>query len=278
MSYVIDDSNVADHMPSGDEFHGENGGEKRIVGYVPRDWQKQPYGSLPGAVMFAPGDVYPDSEIPDRIREQEKNEASPWHVWQRSKIGVLDQDGLSYCHAFSAVDGVMIQREVQGLPYVELSAGSVGGPVTGYRNAGAMISDDMDQVVKHGVASTKFVPMQQVSRSGWQAGAEANALLHRATKYVEHQSRNCRQAISACLRGKAVMVGYDWWSHAVTIVRWCIVPSSQATITINGTPLAPEILNSWGRSYGDNGCAIIAGNRGVPDEAYHYDQIFASDA
>jgi len=239
MTYVIDDSNVQDHLPNGDEFHGENGGEVRYKGYVPRDWGNKPYGSI-GAQGYSV--TMTDQEILDGIRSQEVNESSPWHVWRRSKIGVLDQDGLSYCHAFSAVDGVMIQREIQGLPYVELSAGSVGGPVTGYRNAGAMIDDDMDQVVKHGVASTEFVPMRQVSKSGWKQGAEENAKLHRATKYFEHRQNDSRSTIIATLQGKCVMAGYDWWGHAVTIVQWCIVPLSQATIIINGIGLAPKIL------------------------------------
>jgi hypothetical protein len=76
--------------------------------------------------------LIPWEEMPDRIADQERQKSSLWHVWKESKIGANDQNGLPYCHAASAVNGIALVRELAGLPYVELSIGSVGGPVTGY--------------------------------------------------------------------------------------------------------------------------------------------------
>jgi hypothetical protein len=150
--------------------------------------------------------LIPWEEMPDRIADQERQKSSLWHVWKESKIGANDQNGLPYCHAASAVNGIALVRELAGLPYVELSIGSVGGPVTGYRKRGAYIIDDLEHCVKAGAASVQYVPNLQVSRNGWKDGAEEDALKHRIEEWYRLESRNVQQQLSALLQNFPVCV------------------------------------------------------------------------
>lgn len=267
---VINDENYHLFLPDGKIIHG---GEPRLAGIIPRDWTKNPYGSLDfGQTYEAAGiENYPMEAWPDLIADNDRNKAWADDVWAASPIGVLDQDGLSYCHAFSACDAVMIERELMGLPYVELSAGSIGGPVTGYRNAGAYIIDDLRQVVEKGVASTEFVPMMQVSRSGWKPGAVENALLHTAKNVIEMQSRNFQQFGSVLISGRTVCIGLNWWGHAITGIR--LRDNKNGRAATDHLRYDAKILNSWNKSWGENGCGWLSGSKKIPDEQYSFREI-----
>lgn len=248
-------------------------GERRYFGLLPR---KTPYGKLScaSASTLEPIEL---NELCDRIEQKDKDKSWPYDIWKKSKIGVLDQNGLSYCHAFSCTDALMIARQRQGLPYVQLSAGSIGGPVTGFRNAGAAIEDDLRQAKDHGAASTEFVPMQSHSKSDWKEGAAENAMLHRVTLWWDLNPREMLlEYLTAILESHPVCFGYDWWSHAVTGGRLAPVSSmsdlrdaikSGSTSRILAA-LKTQILNSWGEKYGEGGWGWITGGKQVPNEAY----------
>ena len=250
--------------------HG--GGEPRLMGLLPR---KVAYGAVPG-VATAEGNIarIPMAEWPDWIADLERNRATLWHLWKDSPIGVLDQNGLSYCHAFSCVDALMLVRHAMGLPYVELSAGSIGGPVTGYRNQGAYILDDLHRVVKYGAASTEFVPMRQVSRSGWKPGADENCKLHQATEFWDGKPRDFELQGSALLQGFATCDGYDWWRHAVTGLR--LVDLNNGRPATDHLRYAKDILNSWGPEWSENGVGRLTGTKKIADEWYVQRQATAS--
>ncbi len=255
---IIDDSNYLNHIDP------TINGESKSRGLLPR---RTMYGAIPSIPTTTIKRI-PVAEFPDRIADQERNKSSLWHVWKDSKIGTLNQNGLSYCHAFSATDALMILREYQGLPYVELSASSVGAPVTNYRNAGAWIEEDLKQMVKVGVATTEFVPMRTTKRSDFKTGWEANAELHKAALFEDGKPRDFELFVSAMLQNFPVCMGLDWWGHAVTGIRAKIVDKSKGCIVVNGVGIAPDILNSWGPEWGTDGVGTLANSKGIPDEWY----------
>lgn len=213
-------------------------------------------------------------DIPDRIADLERNKASLWHVWNESDIGVLNQSNLSYCHAFSAVMGVMVDRALRGLPYKELSASSVGAPVTGYRNAGAWILEDLEQMKKVGVATTEFVPMLTTRRADFKQGWEQNAARHRVLEWSELDSRNLQQQISALLSLKVTCNGLNYWGHAVTdLAVKDLDPSKRYD---DESRYGILFLNSWDASWGDNGCAVRSGRQKYADEAYLVEAVTMS--
>ena len=134
------------------------------TGLLPRELHPEfsLYGSAPFAAAYD-GPIIPMDQWPDRIADLERNKATLRHVWADSPIGVLNQSRLPYCHAFSPALAIMLMRHVQGLPYVQISAGSIGGPVTGYRARGAYVIDDLRVCVERGAASTEFVPIDRKS-------------------------------------------------------------------------------------------------------------------
>jgi len=228
------------------------------------------------AITEADFPLIPMEEWPDRISDLESNHATLKHIWADSVIGVLDQGNLPYCHAFSPVVAMMILREAQGLPYVELSAGSVGGPVTNYRRRGAWIVDDLDRITQHGAATTEFVPMSQVSRSGWEPGADENCNLHRVLEWNKLKRRNFEQHASSLLTCQPTCVGLNYWGHAVTdLVLRDIYPSKAAA---DHGRYGVEFLNSWSTSWGDDGFGVRVGGKKFADEAYVPRRITSSVA
>lgn len=265
MAYLlIDDSNYMDHLPDQDGQILVDG-EKMSFGMIPRDYSRTPSGFCDFGNMAALPDI-PMEEWPERIEELERKELTLYHVWLRDlNSKILDQNGTNYCHAFSPTIAAILLRAVANLPYLELSAGSVGGPVTGYKNRGAWIGQDLKQITIGGFATTDFVPMRQISKDGWRAGAVENAKLHVIEEWDELGQRNFHQTIVALLSLLPVCVGLNWWSHAVTYIRAIDTKRGRAT---DLSRYNVGSLNSWGPQYGQGGYFELAGTRRIPDEQY----------
>lgn len=237
---------------------------------IARDYEKVPYGAIPVA---PPGGVtiIPMEEWPDRIADKARRKDTLKDIWADTPIGVWDQGSVGYCHAFSAVMLVAIERAAQQLPYVPLSASSVGGPVTGWRNAGAYIHDDLDRIVKYGASSIEFVPMLTTNRNDAKPGWEANALLHRVTEFTDVRPRNVLEHGSLLLQNHPVGVGLNYWGHAVTdLVLHDLYPQKKAT---DWTRYGVEFLNSWRKTWGDGGFGIRTGNKFLADAIYALLQV-----
>jgi len=240
------------------------------TGYVERDYERTPYGSV-GAAPPGEIEVFPFEEWPDRIADLERNKATLKDIWADSPIGVLFQKDYPFCHGFAAVEAVMVEAACQGLPYVELSASSVAAPVTNYTKAGAWIGKDLQQIVKVGVAPVSLIPMLTHRRSDFPPGWELEAAKHRVTEFAELRPRDFQQQGSAILQGHAVSVGQNHWSHAV--LQLCVRDMDKSKKAADPNRYGIELLNSWGESWGDGGFAIQVGSKKFADEAYVVRQV-----
>ena len=268
-SLVIDESNWREQIGDQgklDADHPQSGGTERRFGCLPRQ-------SAPGSLKFAAAptfDVYPRHELSSRIKDLIQSQSTLRHISKRAGIQCKDQANTNYCHANSPALAIEMLRAVQGESHVVLSPGSIGGPVTGYRNDGAVIEDDLRQIVEYGAATVDFVPANQVSKSGWKPGAVENAALHKVTHWWDLGAKDDRMFLRCAtlvLQGIPVCVGYNWWSHAVTLT---------GLVEISSGKFGFEFRNSWGASYGDDGYGILAEGRGTPDSAYAPRQATAS--
>ncbi len=251
MSFVINDLTDIDHS----DF---NGG---LTGCLPR---REPVGGLPFA-QVAQFDPIPWEEIPDRIADQERNQSSLYHIWKDSKIGVLNQNPYLWCWAFSSVAGLMLERELQGLPYIPLSPSSVAGPVVGYQNKGWYIEDALKWMIDHGAASTEYVPATTTNRGTFKTGWQTSAACNKVSKW-DDVGNDAQRQISMLLSNKPLVVAHNWWGHAILHLR--VLDRYPKMPANNPMRYGRQFLNSWGPSYGDGGIGILEGQRAIADTSY----------
>lgn len=213
--------------------------------------------------------IIPRSEWGDRIRQLEKDEATLRHITEYHKIPCKDQKQVNYCHAASPAHAIEVLNASMGQPFVEMSIGGIGGPVTNYRNDGAWIGDDLQHIVKYGCPSTEFVPMLAIRKSEWKPGAEENALSHRVKEWWDlgdvrndgiPKSVMFDRIATMLLMRLPVCFAYWWMGHAMTAFNLTITKNKKFGLLIR---------NSWTAQWGDNGFAEYEeGTKGTPDEAY----------
>lgn len=243
-----------------------------LCGTKPRDFAQVPFGSLPFAAAVGESvPTIPMEEWPDRIADLEREKATLKHIWAEAGIGVWDQNPLSYCHGYSAVMVAAVQRAVQGLPFVELSASSVAAPVTNYRNEGAYIHDDLQQMCDVGIASIKFVPMKTYRKGDFRDGWKEDAAHNKVIEWWDVPPRNFLLHGSLLLQGIPVGVGLNWWGHAVTdLVLRDVEKSRSAT---DWRRYGIEFLNSWNVNWGNKGFGVRTGDKAKADSIYAVRQL-----
>lgn len=235
-------------------------------GTIARNYAQVPYGSIPSIPPGSDIEEIDLEEWPDLIADQDRSESSLYHIWKDSKIGILNQSSISYCHAFADVFHSMLVREMQQLEYVELSASSIGGPVTGWKNAGAYIHDDLLQSYNFGACSTDFCPMLTTNLRDCKPGWKENALLHRTSEYIDVPARDFKKHGSLLLRNKPVNVGLNYWGHAVADLKVIdLYPQRKATDWLR---YGFMFANSWSTQWGDEGFGVRHGNKALADAIY----------
>lgn len=230
--------------------------------------------SEPGSLGYAVAptfQTFPRDEWKERIAEGEATQSFLNHILDAQGIPYKDQGMTNYCHAACTVHAVEAIRAFMGLPYVNLSIGSVGGPATGYVNpnpprgkpagAGAQLSDDLKIITQFGAASVDFVPNLQVARSGWKPGAAEDAAKHKVPEWYDFgwsDDYTTDRVMTLLMSRIPIPVGYGWWKHAVLLVapafkngRFCFMAR-----------------NSW-KGYGQNGYFWLeADGQGRPQQAF----------
>jgi hypothetical protein len=239
-------------------------GHKRALNATP---PKQPYGLCAGVAAIE--DVItliPRSEWQDRIKEKDAND-----TWLKSickDVKCKDQNGLGYCHAYGTVSPMEIAAVAQGEPYVELSAESIGGVVTDWRNAGADPEDDLAAARTNGACAASFMDKpNSITPSRWKAGWQADALRRRVLEHFDcgTPGKEFDAVVTCALLNFPVGLGYAWWSHFVHGVF---------RVRYNAQTKKYEIenRNSWDATYGDNGYFWLAEGtgrgQGTPDWAF----------
>jgi len=239
-----------------------NGGP---CGCLPR---REPVGALPFA-QVKPVDLIKWEEIPDRIADQERNKSSLYHVWKDSKIGVLNQNPLLYCWTFSSVEALMLERELQGLPYIPLSPSSVGAPVVNYTNQGYYIESALKQMVDVGASSTDYVPVTTTQRQNFKQGWKESASCNKVTMWQD-VGNDAQTQMTMLLTGRPLVTAHNWWAHAILHLR--VLDRYPKMAANNPMRYGRQFLNSWGTSYGDGGLGILEGQRAIADQSYAIEQ------
>lgn len=224
------------------------------TGLNPRDFAKQPYGSIEGLPAMALPE-FTDEEIEDRIADQERHKSSLFHMRQDYKIRSLNQASYPYCWAFSTTKAIMYLRARMNEPMEELSGWMLGSVSSGYVKRGGWCDDSLRTAREVGICSLEEWQQGGTSRSLWTEANKIAAAKRKVTEWsdIPNDSRNTRILASLLVCNIPVMVEHNRWSHSV------------CAFYLRGWKKQPfnyDIDNSWTPNWGNDGCSTM---NWVPD-------------
>ena len=223
-------------------------------GLIPRDFSKQPHGSLMYAKPFTLP-LIPQNEWAPRWQALKAANATMMDVRMRSgpnggMIPSRDQNGKGYCWAHSAVSAMLLRRAMDGEPYADLSAYEVACIIKDYQDEGGWGGDAVEWISQNGITTSQFWPQKSMNRSNDNAAMRADSALRKYTEWMDlDPSQMKEQYITCVLLGIPLVHDSDAWGHSI------------AGIGVTDDFSRPLIWNSWGDDWKDNGVAVPdAGN------------------
>lgn len=219
-----------------------------------------PMGSS-GAMMATPIEdvleLIPEEQWPDLISQKDREKSWAVDLCDGLDIPCKDQDGLGFCHAYGPVTDLEVNyAQIHGRKIV-LSAESVGGYVTGWRNQGADPEEDLRVMMRYGVAEESFMDKpNSLQPDRWKTGWQENALTHRVVEAWMGLSTNLWQvAGTLALRSMVASTWFNWWSH-------CISDCYRLRYNAQTKQVERLARNNWGMSFGDRGYLWMAKGTG----------------
>lgn len=268
---VMDETNFRPYVvPSHDD---ESGQKVSLSGFVERDYDKDPLLSGVGAVELPQAllDMYPDEKVwKERFKELEAKGQDIPTILQRSfDAGVwrgLNQNPTNYCWCYAVIHAIMIQRLLNGEPFFRLSPYSVACIVKNFQNNGGWGSQACDQVVKEGVATEEFWPMEKPGmsdRSGanmsairngrqYLASSRANAAMKKCTEFNDVPARSIAHKMAALCVPLPIASGYNRIGHERCTIAGMVQSNGALgyvdldSYTQTGAPDLKLVSNSFG--------------------------------
>ena len=249
---VIDDSNCH-------RYARQLGQPGEGNGYIPRDYAKEPYGSLPFLETFDIP-IIPRSEWPARIEEMERTKTRISDFWIRDGLRSPYQDGIPYCWIYAVATAMKALRCVMGLPYVPLSAESAGARITGFRSVGGWSHRGVEWVLQHGMNTEDEWPPHRagINRKYDTPENRESAKRNIVVKWYDVPDRNFDALMTCLFHRIPVCIGLNWWRHAICGVD---------PVMTGRNSFGVRIQNSHGDDYGEGGRAVLSESRGTPDDA-----------
>jgi hypothetical protein len=245
---IIDDQNA--------HLFCKGGPRAGSTGY--KGWQK-PDGPHAFRGPRPVGHTIPRSEWHSRIKAGQGTMLSD--LLKQQGMRAKDQNGLGYCWVYGSTRAVEMQRAVQGMPRLDLSPESVGGPCTHWRDEGGYASEAFDQLQNCGACETWFMDCpHSLHVNRWKPGWQENARLHEAVQWYSIET-SFDEVITCLLERIPVAAGLDWWGHLVCFLDPVILPDGSVGVLFQ---------NSWGVDWptpGANGLACLTESRATPDGA-----------
>lgn len=164
------------------------------------------------------------------------------HVWH-----VINQSNQNSCASAATAGAAMIIRRIIGLPDVVLSQAPLYKAVNNGRDGGSSIDDNLIALMEQGTTPAAVVAPLDWNGPGWPADWQPQAKRYRLAEAYDCPTFDA--AASALQNGWPVVFGVFWGSggHAITAVG----------LQHDGRTWSLEILNSWGKSWGDNGLGLL---------------------
>lgn len=249
---IIDETNWRDHVvpPSADGCSQS--------GYMPRDYDAQPFGSVAAGVPQSL--MIPRDQWVDRIREKAaKKETLSDLVRGSTSRGWrwLNQAGTNYCWCYAVVHGMMVVWLKMGGNVIRFSPASAAAPIKNYRNNGGWGTQALEYIQRNGIATEQFWPQNAISPRYFDSSRE-NAALHKIVEGFEIRPRNWEEKISLLLHDIPVPSGYSWMGHEMCSITAVILPNGR---------VGCEDLDSYAASNGTPNFKVLSESQGTPDDA-----------
>lgn len=245
---IIDDDNFAREVPPSAE--PDEGG----YGYLPRDWDAHPYGSMFPTFESFGEDTIPRDAWDGMIEEGEKTESTLSAIYLRRGWPKPNQNGTNFCWMYAVTSAMKLDRAKQNLPWLALSAESAAAPINGFRNSGGWSTNGAKWAAEHGVCTEETWPIHRsgISRSYYTEENKQAALLNKITSWMELPSRKFEVLATSVLRRRPSPIGLNWWRHAIC---------------------AADLVKTGARSYGirilnshNDGFIILSESKATPDD------------
>lgn len=205
-----------------------------------------------------------------------------WH-----NIPVMNQSSLLACVGFGSTSAIEMCYVQSGRKLVELNPLFLYALINGGRDAGAMISDALDALVKYGVCEKEVLPMRLMFKNNLTQASYDNAKKYQITEAFQCESyEDICSAISLGFCGAlGIMVGSNFGnldSEGVSplpgggggghCLHFCGLKKSSRYGWII------KLKNSWG-NWGQNGYCYIRKEhfRGMPPDAFAIQMVEVDD-
>jgi len=239
-------------------------------GLVQRDYREAFVGCYSSSTPWSMEiPTIPRSEWSERIKDMEASKSRLSDIRNRADGGSpmksLDQNGQGFCWAYSTAACVMLLRAAANMPYKRLSPHAVACKIYNFRDRGAWGALSMEFMSDNGIPEEKYWPQMSMSRSYDIDETWENAKKYRITEGWMDLDLNAYDRelsfdqVATCLLSRIpVVCDYNWWGHSVAGMD--LVETSPGKFGV-------RILNSWTDSWGEQGTAVLEGNRAIPDGA-----------
>lgn len=244
---LIDDNNYREFI--GNRLEVDFGGQRRILGALARRTEA---GLCKVAAPAAPDFLIPRDRWPELIAK--KDEEGSWLAdiiapeIRREITRREDQNGLGYCWTYCVTIAAIVERIRQNHPLAFLSAESIGGPITGWRNRGGWPEDALGRLISHGACPQEYMDRpNSLSPSRWKDGYEEAALDYRATEFWDYDvfCKPFDAAVSSAIWTVPYGGGLGWWAHAIM--------GGLRVKHVGGEDFIVQHWNSWGLDFGEEG-------------------------
>lgn len=226
-------------------------GQRLSCGYMPRDWQDQPEGSIECCEPM-PDHIYlPRSEWDEIIKEREANGATVKERSLKKGIKTISQNGTNHCWNYGTVRAGEIVDALQGDTFHPRSPTAGAALIKNYRNVGGNTFDAIPFMAKRGAPKVEFWPLNRLDRrydtpETWESAADLTL-----KTWYELPRNNFEAAASLNLRfGVPIIIGVPWGrgAHMVVIVDIKALGNGR---------YGAEIWNSHGINYGSGGFSVL---------------------
>lgn len=224
-------------------------------GHIPRDYSKEPFGSLPFASALDLPYIDP-AEYDERIKDGEREQSFIHHLCDFAGLKVKDQKRTNYCWMNAPIHICEIQQVVSGQPIVPLSPASCAAVITNFANAngnpagvGGWGTRGVKFLVERGAVPTSHWPDNAVDRRYDTPETNAMRSKHRITEWYDLQPNDFRAMMTCLFHRIPVAGGISRMGHEMTAV---------APVKLDGKGRYGVIWdNSYGAAWGKNGRVVM---------------------